>query len=258
MIRKITTIAISLFISLRPCYGAIAVNSQETSNAGHKSVTSPLTWSFTNTAGTKIICGFVVTDTSGGVAVVMSTPTYNGVQMTNVGTQTNFTGGADLAHNIMAIYYLDSPATGANTVSLAYTASSSPDGLGGCISFTGMNTGSGVVTTGTGTTGTTATAGNITTASGNYIFATGGWGSGAGGVAGTGFTLTYLLNGSGLTAGDDILGEYKASTGGATTPTFTFTGSDNWGIMAAEFTASGGGAAVTGFSKMSRIALMED
>lgn len=224
-----------------PIWSAIAVDSQESAGAGHRATTSPLTWSFTNTAGTKLVCG-VVCSVSSGAGITLSSPTYSGTAMAIAGTQILWDGG-----NVRtAIYYLDTPATGANTVSMACSAGGGIFSiLGGCISFTGMNTGAGTSTSGTGTTGTTATAGAITTASGNYIFAGGGWGSGSGGTAGSGFTRTYLTNGSSSTSGDDILGEYQSSAGSSITPTFTWTGSDFWGIAATEFTASGAAAPAT-------------
>lgn len=234
-----------VFVYPKNAYAAIAIDSQESSGTAHRTTVTiagaqslTLAWTFTNTAGTKLVC--LVADTvvlAGSSALVLNTPTYNGVAMTLVGSQVS----TDSGFSKTAIYYLDTPATGANTVSVNGTAtvgSGSPrfSVLGGCISFTGVAAGVGSFTSGTdgGTSGTTATAGAITTASGNYIFSGGIWGSGAGGTAGAGFTSTFLLNGSNETAGDDILGEYKASAGGATTPTFTWTGSDFWIIVAVE------------------------
>ncbi len=115
------------------------------------------------------------------------------------------------------------------------------------MSFTGTAAGIGTVTSGTNVganMSSPATAGAITTVSGNYIFASGGWGSGSGGTAGTGFTRTYLLNGSDATAGDDILGEYALSTGAAITPTFSWGTDDAWGIVAVEIKAASGGGSV--------------
>lgn len=238
--KKLTVLFFCTAIS-RCSWSAIAVDSQEASGAGHRSIVSPLSWTFTNTAGTKLVCGFVATCSGANVASI-STPTYGGTLMTNVSSQFRFSSTPNV--DITAMYYLDNPATGANTVSVTWGGTSSPAALGGCISFTGTNTGVGTATTGSGTSGTTATAGAITTASGNYIFAEGGWGSGTGGTAGAGFTRTYLINGSGVTAGDNNLGEYQSSAGSAITPTFTWTGSDNWGIIAVEITAASGGAGV--------------
>lgn len=234
-------IAIVCAFCVSPLWSAIAIDSQESAGAGHRATVSPLTWSFTNTAGTKLVCGVVCSVTS-GAGITLSSPTYSGTALAIAGAQISWDGG-----NVKtAIYYLDTPATGANTVSMACSAGGGIFSiLGGCISFTGMNTGAGTSTSGSGTSGTTATAGAITTASGNYIFAGGGWGSGAGGTAGSGFTRTYLTNGSSSTSGDDILGEYQSSAGSSITPTFTWTGSDFWGIAATEFTASGAGAVIT-------------
>lgn len=230
----------TMFWYTQTARAAIAINSQESGGTAHKSTTASntntLTWTFTNTAGTKLVCIAASSVYLDGSGLVLSTPTYNGVSMTLIGTQTFI----DSNRSVVGIYYLDSPATGGNTVSIAAskTSGSSLKILGGCISFTGVATGIGTHTSGANTSGTTATAGAITTASGNYIVAGGSWGSGTGGTAGTGFTKTFLVNGSGDTAGDDILGEYKASTGGATTPTFKWTGSDNWIIVAVELIAA--------------------
>lgn len=207
----------------------LAIDSQESGGTAHRTTTTTLSWTFTNTAGTLLVCGFVLTH-SAAAASVTSGPTYNSVSMGTQDVSVNWDGTNSLGR----IYHLVSPATGANTVSI--TGTNVEAILGGCISFTNQNaTPIGGTSSGSGTVGaTTATAGALTVASGNYLFACGGWGSGTGGTAGTGFTTTALINGSGNTGGDDFLAEYKLSTGGSTTPTFTWTGSDLWGIVVVE------------------------
>lgn len=217
---------------------AIAVNSQESAGAGHRATASPLTWTFTNTAGTKILLGICA---SALAAVTLSTPTYNGTSLTLVGSQLSFDGGFAK----VAIYYLDTPATGANTVSIPFSSSSGTIRCNaGAISFTGCAAGVGTSTSAASGAGVTSvSSGAITTASGNYIFATGGWGSGAGGVAGAGFTRTFLVNGSGGTGGDDGIGEYQQSAGSAITPAFSWTNNDIGAIFAVELTVAGGATA---------------
>lgn len=214
---------------------AIAVNSQEASNVGARGTSSGIAtvWAFNNVAGTKLLLCLVVS--SNGAVAITSGPTYGGVAMTAIGSLVTWDSGQALTR----WYYLDSPATGSNNFSVTATGSGGFALIGGGISFTGAATGIGTATSGAaGAANTTATAGNITTATGNYIVAGGGWGSGTGGTAGSGFTRTWLKNGSGITGGDNGLAEYKSSVGGATTPTFTWTGSDVWGIQAVEILAA--------------------
>lgn len=213
---------------------AIAVDSTESAGAGHRSTSGTLTWSFTNTAGTKLLVGIVASSTS---ATTLNAPTYAGAAMTLVGSQLSFDGGFAK----LAIYYKDTPSTGANNVSFTFSGGGGLNALGGAISFTGAAAGVGTNVTGTATGATSvSTSSGITTASGNYIFAVGAWGSGTGGTAGASFTRTYLLNGSGGTAADNVLGEYISSAGSAITPSFSWTGSDTGAIIAVEITASGG------------------
>lgn len=240
---KKTIATILIFLFPLTCFGAVAIDSQESSATAHRATgtsagSSPetLSYTFVNTAGTKLVCEVAASVGSGSSALVLATPTAGGSNMTLATTSTT-----DANRSKIAIYYMDSPPTGNVTIAQTNTATVASGNrfstLIWCISFTGALTGAGTVTSGRGS-GTTATADNLTTASGNYIVAGGTWGSGAGGTAGTGFTTTALLNGSGNTSGDDILGEYKLSAGGATSPTFTWTGSDVWQILAMDIQAS--------------------
>lgn len=236
-----------VFLLVTPrLFSACAVDSQETGGNGQRGTASPGTYAFNNAAGTKLMCLEVAAGTTGG-ATAVSGITYNGVSMVAAAVAITWDSGNAAAR----WFYLDSPATGSHNIVYSGSASGSTSFIAGCISFTGTNTGVGTVTTGTGTSAT-PTASNITTASGNCIVAGGGWGSGAGGTAGTGFTRTWLINGSGSSGGDDGLAEYKISTGGATTPAFNIT-SDVWGIQAVELTASGGGGATPGANKRRRL-----
>lgn len=222
---------------------AIAVDSTESAGGGHRSTSGTLTWSFTNTAGTKLLVGIVASSVS---ATTLNAPTYGGTGMTLVGSQLSFDAGKAK----LAIYYIDSPATGANNVSFTFSGGAGLCGLGGAISFTGAATGVGTNVTGTGTGVTSVSASSpITTASGNYIFAVGAWGSGSGGTAGGSFTRTYLTNGSAGTAADDILGEYIQSAGSAITPSYSWTGSDTGGIVGVEITVAGGGGTTAQYAR---------
>lgn len=247
---KIFTAIIIFFVIPSICFGALAVDSQEAAGAGHRGTASgvAVTWPFNNVGGNLLVCSIVSTNTTGNTPT-LSTPTYNGVAMTLAGSQLQW----DTSSSVTAIYYLANPATGSNTVSMTGTGTTNFAILGGCMSFSGANTSSpiGTPTTGKGdiTAGTTATAGSITAASGNYIFASGGWGS-AGGAAGAGFTRTFLANGGGTTAGDDILGEYALSSGAPITPTFTWTGADFWAIIAVEIKAAASAAAPSSVVKV--------
>lgn len=232
-----STLAILLCAVL--AFGACAVDSQEASNAGSRGTTSGVaaTWNFNNVAGTKMLCNFIPSSSTGGSSAITAA-SYNSAALTAVGSLVTWDGG----NSATRIYYLDSPATGTHTLSVTATGSGTFSIIGGCITFTGLNTGVGTATSGTQAGGTSASATAITTASGNCIYAGGGWGSGTGGTAGTGFTRTWLKNGSGSTGGDNGIGEYKISTGGATTPVINWTGSDVGGIQAVELIASGGGS----------------
>lgn len=224
---------------------ALAVDSVESGGTAHRGTTSgtALTWSFTNTAGNLLLVGIVATVQNGAVAPVITAVSYNSVAMTAIGTAVGWDGN----FSITQWYYLTNPATGANTVSVTATGTTSFAVLAGAMSFSGADTGTpvGTPTTGSTASGTSVSAGNITTASGNYVVAVGGFGSGVGGAAGSGFTLTFALNGSGATGGDNIVGEYRASTGAAITPTISWTNTDVGGIQAVAVLAAAGGGGGT-------------
>jgi hypothetical protein len=227
---------------------ALTIDSQESGGTAHRGTTSgaALTWLFNNVAGDFLLVGVVLTCQTGlGPVAVSAGPTYNSVAMTLVPGSVQAWSTTD---DKVQWYYLANPATGSNTVSVTGTGGNAFAILAGAISFKGAASTPGTATLGTGT-GTTATAGAITTASGNFIVADGGWGSGETGVQGTGFTRTFLLNGSGATAGDDILGEYQQSSGSSITPTYTFGVSDSWGISAVEIKV-----AITAVIAASRVA----
>jgi hypothetical protein len=232
---------------------AVAVDSQESANAGHRGVTSgtALTWTFTNTAGTLLIVAIGVTETSGGGGVAVTAASYNGTAMTAIGT--SVTWGAT-SSNLVTFYYLKSPATGANTVSVTGTGHGGFAIIAGAVSFTGSDAttplGTAVTSTGSSTHATTAA---ITTASGNYIIGAGGQGSGNAMAPDAGQTETWEKVGSGSTAGDNGECVIQASTGSAITPGFTWTGSDSWGMIAVDILASSGGGATVTYPMLERL-----
>lgn len=221
---------------------ALAIDSQEASNAGHRLASgTPLTWSFTNTAGNLLVVGVVVTQASGTAPT--PTVTYNGVSMGTAIVSIAWGTTASLA----LLFALASPATGANTVSVA-PGSGGHSTLAGAISFSGANTSTPTGTTSSaqfaGTDGTHAQAGNITATSGNYVIGVGGWGAGTTATADSGQSATFKLVGASDTGGDDICCVVQQSSGSAINAGFTWSPADQWGIVAAEIVAAAGAAAV--------------
>jgi len=111
-------------------------------DAGTTGLTSPRTFSFTNTAGNLLILCVGVSTASAGT-VTWGAMTYNGVAMTQVVEKnTNFavntTGGR------AAIYRLINPATGSNTVSMSATIGGTSGGDNHwnaiCISYSAADT----------------------------------------------------------------------------------------------------------------------
>ena len=111
--------------------GALAVNSQMPTQTAQyvASQTSPWTFSFTNTSGTVLYLAVMVGDNTSTVAA-----TYNAVAMTSLGT-TATVGGTSQK---LQLFRLTSPATGANTFSITFTAGAETVAAG-AISFTGNN-----------------------------------------------------------------------------------------------------------------------
>jgi hypothetical protein len=243
MRRVLLSLALLLTIGAGSASATLAIDSQEASGAGARSTSSPLTWTFTNTAGTVLYCGFVVTSSSGGTSTFTSA-SYNSVSMTALGAGQNWATNASKAK----WFRLLSPATGANTVSLTWSGGSNPAALGGCISFTGNDTstpeGSEVKATGTGTA---VDSGAVTSTSGNIIISVGG--SGTTGATGS-FTptspdvKTFFKAGSSTTSGDNLWGSTFTSSGASHNMKWTIP-SDQWGIVAFEIKAAAGAAGCT-------------
>lgn len=103
------------------------------------SATSPLSFSFTNTAGNVL---YVATATGGGTGI--ASITYNGVNLTQAVQSGNDDGRSEY-------WYLGSPATGANTLVVTGNASQT---ISACvITFTGGNPSDPVGTVISGTSG---------------------------------------------------------------------------------------------------------
>lgn len=114
---------------------AIALDASATGSA---SVTSPITWSHTVTGSNPLIA---IGGGAGGVSTQanFTAASYNSVAATKADSQQLTTAG-----NVdeVSLWFLGSPSTGANTVSMTATLGSSP-GLGGnSTSYTGAQSGS--------------------------------------------------------------------------------------------------------------------
>jgi len=204
----------------------LAIDSQESAATGHNSATSPLTWSFNNVAGTTLVCGFVMGAATS--ASISGTPTYNGVNMKQVDGHIWNSGGAAIY-----LYYLNSPATGSNTVSVSATFSgANPQIIGGCISFTGLGSfGTPAFAKQDVSSSTTATVTVTGTTSGNKVIDVVGTGSGVTSATSPS-VLSWKKNVNALTATNNAAQSYQ-SAGGSITMAYTVV-SDFWAINAVE------------------------
>lgn len=216
---------------------ALAIDSQEVSGAGHNSATSPLTYTFTNTAGTLLVVGVVISESPGAANAPTSVGvTYNGVSMTQVGHVSWFDNTSSNGY----LFYLVNPATGANSVVVTPVGFVSLSQIiASAISFTGQRASSplGTATTANngGTSSTPATVTLTGTTSGSYVVSVAG--------AGDAFTaspavsptvLSALKNVDGNTASDNLVFGYNSNTGGSVTAAYNITVNDTWGIAAVE------------------------
>jgi hypothetical protein len=229
----------ALLLASLPALATLAVDSQEASNVAHNSATSPLTYSFTNSAGT-LFCEGVVVDYANASTGVSISATYNGAAMTAAsGLPFKFTNASEDAY--VDLFCLEAPATGAHNVSVtvSQTTGTLQDIFGGGISFTGAVTSSpaGTPATNSSTTGTTTSTVNLTgTTNGNWVLSVA--------CTGTSFSsansptvLSALKNASGATTCDTmVLGQQ--STGGGTATAAFAQSSDDWAIVAAEVFAA--------------------
>ncbi len=226
------TALVALFCSV--AQAAPAIDSEEASHVAHHSTTSPVTWTFNNVAGTTL---FVAVDATRqtGTAPTFGAVSYNGVAMTAVPSSLVSWDVSKLQW-----YYLNSPATGSHTVSVA--TSGATDTIAAAISFTGLDstTPYGTPVTHPQTTGASSDSVNVTgTTSGNFVLSA--IGTGSGGEAATSpNTLSAKLDVSTSSAGDNFAMARRTTSGGTVAAAYTFT--NDWdGLSAFEVLAGSGG-----------------
>jgi hypothetical protein len=196
-----------------------------------RSATSPLTYSFTNTAGTYLLVGVEVTSTGAGSSV--TSVTYAGTALTRVAQQTWST-----AFNTVEFWELQSPATGANNV--VVTAVTNTDIFSYAVSFTGVDKKKAVRQTAgsapaSGTT-VSVTLPNVLT--GSYVISMAGTGGGGGpGFTGWNSTLLGVLNQSNTTAGDNAAVQFAIGSDRQSAVFSHVVDSDFSGIVAVEIQA---------------------
>ncbi len=218
---------------------ALAINSQETSGIAHHDTSGIVTWAFNNVAGTTLFVAVIATCT--GATSTLGAVTYNSIPMTAVPSSLiTWDTGASAAQ----WYYLNSPATGSNTVSVTTTfggGSASADAIAAAISFTGADPTNpyGTPVTHANTTAHTSDSVTVTgTTNGNYVLSV--IGNGAGGLAATSpNTLSALLDFSTNTGGDNFEMAQRTTSGGSVAAAFTFN-SDINGMSAFEVIATTG------------------
>lgn len=252
MKRRVLLALVAPILLAANVFAAVAVDSVD-SSTGHQSGVgaSPLTWSFTNTAGTLLVCGVSISQTNPDQQPTINSVSYNGASMTQADSYYTGTPILSFDSDGLAYFYLLSPATGSNTVSVAFTYSGSPTNrntIAGCISFTGNDTSSPIgtavkqkeTTLGNTSSETTTVTG---TTNGNYVVSM--INTGSGGLAVTSpATRIWLLNASTHTGGDNAAMAYVASSGGSVGIQFTYT-TDIYSSMAIEIKAPGGGGGAT-------------
>ncbi|GAC1603610.1 MAG: hypothetical protein NVS3B29_08400 [Candidatus Saccharimonadales bacterium] len=181
--------------------GTLSVDASSSSNTANTATS--LTWSHTVGAGANLLMvGFSYN------AGTISSVTYNGVAMTQKSTVTNGT-------SITAMYYLVSPATGANNVVI--TLGSANSIIGGATSFIGADTVTPLgpaVTTGLSNTNT-ITSGAVTSAAGEIVFDSLGVALDVTASPGAGQTQGWFIHNP--TAGDSGGGSTKAGASSVTT-----------------------------------------
>lgn len=229
---------------------ALAVDSEMPTNTGQGAArnttpfTSPVTFSFTNTAGTVLYLAAVLSVNSGG-STSWGTITYGGQAMTTVIDQTSANGSSRVG-----IFRLLNPPTGANTVSIGF--SMTLDGVNnqcaweaGCISFTGNDTTTPEVqSAGSNGSSTTASGSLSGVQSGNITIGLAGAGSS---MSTQTQTLSWAANENNLsTLGNGRLS--RSTSTGSVTHSFTISASDSWATALVEVAAPGSGVPLPPFS----------
>jgi hypothetical protein len=221
--------------------------------------TGSVSFSFTNTAGTLLIVGVIVTCGAGGTVysqnAITTSVTYNGVSLTKItgAAQAWAPDASSFNQNEASLWYLTNPATGANTVVVncqyadCANVTFDQDVIAGAQSYTGaasFGTPVGAkVDTGGGSTSPSVTVSSTTT--GNLVVAMMGTGTG---YTSTSNTIAWSLNVSTLTAGDNAAMTTQAPSGSSTTMTDTVS-QDWWGIVAVELQAAAAAAKEPLFEK---------
>lgn len=233
---------------------AITVVTEMPSNAGSAvggntgaKPTSPRTFGFTNglvgsTATEIVVLGFVVAG-PGSRTVTLGTISYGGITMTAEVVQTT-SGGA--TGGKAALYYLQSPPTGANNFSIAWTDDSlSAENLNvvaGAIALSGVASGDPTTQSasaqGSGLTASVGLSGVAKLTLGAMFHGTS--------LGGTfNHTNSWLANFSDLTsAGNGRM--TRATATGSVTHSATATGSDSWIALALELAEATAGPVKTG------------
>jgi hypothetical protein len=220
------------FLSIPDARASVAVDAVGPSPAGGGATgggVSGLSWTHT-VSGTSTLLTVAVAVSAASDAGMTLAVTYNGVAMTSaskVHTNNSTTG-------FIQLFYLVSPASGANTVAVTLTGGTA-DMVGGSVSFTGVNQGTPVQNTATGFgNGASATV-NVASAFGDMV-------------------VDAVANGSNITAstktnrwlfnlnGSNGAGNAAQSTNlGASSVTMGYSlAADNWGIIGMDIVASKG------------------
>lgn len=229
---------------------ALTVDSEMASNIGFGAstavspLTSPQTFAFVNTAGTLMYIG-IIWGNGSTTTVTPGTVSFNGVSATKISEYT--TEGGTTNGGRAAIYRLQSPATGSNTVSIAWT-----DNLGpgqnqslevAVITFTGENVATPEVQTilNSSTSSASGTSGNFASvAAGNITLVLFGGGEA---FSSPNKTTSALRNLNNSTASGNMLLTRSNSTG-VYAHTATLAAADRFVTIGIEVAASGATAAL--------------
>lgn len=222
----------------------LAVDSEMASNVGAGAagnpITSPNTFSFTNTSGTVLYLAVGIGASGGTVSTTFGAVTYGGVAMTSI-VERSPSGTSNGGR--LGIFRLLNPPTGSNTVSIAWTSSGSPfEWFAGCISFTGNDATTPEAQSGSGQ-GSSATASLALTGvvAGNISVVVAGAGSS---MSAQTQTLSWAKNVDDFSAMGNGRCSRSASSG-SVTHSFTISSSDSWATCGVEVAASGGGGGGT-------------
>lgn len=225
----------------------------DNAQTGAAGVGASLTYSKTNGASTTLLLvGVTISAYSASIAGRTVGVTYNGVALTEIrsGTSTGTPLSSSSASAGLCLFYLFTPATGANNVVVTVTGGNVDSILADAVSYTNAT---GVNNSGSTTSNGATNSPNlvITSATGDLVFATASHGDTISG-GGTGTTVRGTLNNSAFSAGDNIIGGEEA---GAASVTISFTSSvnDHWVLIGLNMT--GGAAAKAPPFKRERPAL---